>query len=221
MMKAKLTIAALAAAGILAAVLPAAACEFGFSYERIDAPLGTVGEIGVRVQKDHRNCTLGSMDDYWFDAEGIQILGESPWEEVGPDLYEKWFRVSLSQIGDGYLRISKDCTKEGYEEAVLPITVLEPDEAGVWHDAHDGTYPFQAPASGSVQSFAGDAVGDGSVLTVGSLVIDLAFAPAALIGELGWVRVFYLEPSEGDIRLLLVVSETGFLRFDHLLDDAT
>ncbi|GAH27161.1 unnamed protein product [marine sediment metagenome] len=63
--------------------------------------------------------------DYQFDWEGIQILGETDWEEIGPQLYEKWFQVSLSSIGEGFLKISKDCSKEGYEEAVLPITVTK------------------------------------------------------------------------------------------------
>ena len=31
----------------------AMACEFLFNYEEIAAPLSTVGEIGVRVQKTH------------------------------------------------------------------------------------------------------------------------------------------------------------------------
>jgi hypothetical protein len=108
--------------------LPALACEFTFNYDRIEAPIGTVGEIGVRVEKTHLRCTMDGSLDYQFDWEGIQILGETDWEEIGPQLYEKWFQVSLSSIGEGFLKISKDCSKEGYEEAVLPITVTKGDE---------------------------------------------------------------------------------------------
>ena len=105
----------------------ASACDFYFNYESISAPIGTVGDVGVRVQKTHAKCTLSSMDDYMIDGEGIQILGETAWEDLGGDLYEKWVQISLSEEGDGFLRISKTCTKEGYQEEVLPITSLAPD----------------------------------------------------------------------------------------------
>lgn len=114
--------------GMAIVSFPALACEFSFNYDRIEAPIGTVGEIGVRVEKTHRRCTMDDSLDYQFDWEGIQILGETDWEEIGPQLYEKWFQVSLSSIGEGFLKISKDCSKEGYEEAVLSITVTEGDE---------------------------------------------------------------------------------------------
>jgi hypothetical protein len=111
--------------GMTIVAFPALACEFSFNYDRIEAPIGTVGEIGVRVEKTHLRCTMDDSLDYQFDWEGIQILGETDWEEIGPQLYEKWFQVSLSSIGEGFLKISKDCSKEGYEEAVLPITVTK------------------------------------------------------------------------------------------------
>lgn len=114
--------------GMTIVSFPALACEFTFNYDRIEAPIGTVGEIGVRVEKTHPRCTMDDSLDYQFDWEGIQILGETDWEEIGPQLYEKWFQVSLSSIGEGFLKISKDCSKEGYEEAVLPITVTKGDE---------------------------------------------------------------------------------------------
>ena len=73
---------AFAALSLLALfTLSASACEFYFSYESISAPIGTVGEIGIRVQKTHAKCTLSSMDDYAIDGEGIQILGETAWED--------------------------------------------------------------------------------------------------------------------------------------------
>ncbi|GAH73085.1 unnamed protein product, partial [marine sediment metagenome] len=114
--------------GVAIASLPTLACEFTFNYDRIEAPIGTVGEIGVRVEKTHKRCPMDDPLGYRFDWEGIQILGETGWEKIGPELYEKWFQVSLSSIGEGFLRISKDCSKEGYEEAVLSITVTKGDE---------------------------------------------------------------------------------------------
>jgi len=109
----------------------ALACEFTFSYDYIEAPVGTVGEIGIRVEKTHKKCTLDDPLDYQFEWEGIEILGETDWEQIGPQLYEKWFKVSLSSVGERFLKISKDCSKEGYSEKVLPIKVTKADEDGV------------------------------------------------------------------------------------------
>jgi len=102
----------------------ARACEFCFSYEEIEAPLGTEGEIGVRVVKTHNRCTMESPLDYDFDGENITITGETEWEQVDTNVFEKWLLVSLSSPGDGFLRVSCTCSKEGYQEAVLPISVI-------------------------------------------------------------------------------------------------
>jgi len=219
-MKGRFAIPILAAMAALAVTLSTAACQFSFSFERIEAPLGTVGEIGVRVQKEHNNCTLPSMDDYQFDWGNIQILGETAWEEIGPSLYEKWFRVSLSQIGEGYLTISKDCTKEGYEEATLSVTVLEPMAEGAWREAYEGVYPFADPTAGVVESAIGEAVFVEGTLLIGQLAVELPYNPVGFDGGLGRVRVFYMGASEGTVIPLLMVSETFFLRFDHLTRDA-
>ena len=205
--------------GIFAATLSAVACEFSFSFNEITAPLGTSGEIGVRVHKDHNNCTLPSMDDYQFDWENIQLLGKTAWEEVGPNLYEKWFQVSLSQVGDGYLKISKDCTKEGYEEAILPITVLDPIEESIWHQAYEGTYPLEVPEIGTVESVIGESVVSEGILTVDELVIELPIVPAEFAGELGSIRLFFMKTPTEEVVPLLIASDRFFLRFDHLVDD--
>jgi len=51
--------------------LPALACEFTFSYDRIEAPIGTVGEIGVRIEETHKRCTMDGPLDYQFNWERI------------------------------------------------------------------------------------------------------------------------------------------------------
>lgn len=215
----KTAIALAATLGLLAMSTTAIACEFSFNYSEIAAPLSRVGEIGVRVQKDHKNCTLPSMDEYQFDWENIQILGETAWEEVDSGLYEKWFQVSLSQIGNGYLKISKDCTKEGYEEAILPISVLEPTEDGSWQQAYDGTYPFADPEAGAAESAVGDGAITEGTLTIAQLALELPDSVGDLKGDIGWARVFYTRTSNDEIVPLLVVTDGLFLRFEHLVGD--
>ena len=206
---------AFAALSLLALfAVSASACDFYFSYESISAPIGTVGEVGIQVQKTHAKCTLSSMDDYVIDGAGIQILGETAWQDLGGDLYEKWVQISLSEEGDGFLRISKTCTKEGYEEKVLPVTVLAQDESAVWTTAWDGEYPFEA--SSDVSSvLASAAVSDSSIEVDGLALMlpDGAVLPKDLPES---VRVFYAE-IEGRSVPLLLVGEGLFVRFDHLI----
>jgi len=211
------TLGVLAAAIAVAAVaVGASACEFFFSYTKVTAPVGTYGEIGVRVQKTHNNCTLSSMDDYRFAWENVQILGSTEWEEVGPDLYERWFQVSLSEVGEGYLMVSKDCTKEGYQEAVLPITVLDPDEGGIWERASGGAYPLDVASGGTIESVAGPAAYAAGTLSIGGVTVDL---PAEIPGDIAEVRLFFTTTGGGDVLPLLVVADGAFVRFDHLIGD--
>jgi len=206
--------ASMTAALLALFALSASACTFAFSYESISAPIGTVGDVGIRVQKTHARCTLSSMNDYLIDGEGIQILGETAWEDLGGDLYEKWVQISLSEEGEGALRISKTCTKEGYEEKVLPITSLAPDEGAAWATAWNGEYPFDAPAN--VENVLDTvAVSDGT-LAVGGLTFALSDG-IALPSELPeTVRIFYMNAASEPVALLLV-GEGLFVRFDHLV----
>lgn len=208
----------LVAAIVVAATVWASACGFLFSYAEVAAPLGVFGEIGVRVQKTHSNCTLPTMEDYQFAWDNVQVLGTTEWEEVGANLYEKWFRVSLSETGDGYLMISKDCTKEGYQEAVLLITVLDPDDGGVWQQANAGVYPFEVPPDGEVESIAGLGAYAEGILTVNEVAVELPETFIGLNGDLGEARLFFIKTTVGDTLPLLVVSEEYFVRFDHLIE---
>ena len=210
-----------AAVGIALAALPVAACEFFFSYDEVSAPLGTVGEIGVRVQKTHSRCTLPSNEEYRFDGENIQILGETAWEEVGRNLYEKWIRVSLSEIGGGFLRISKTCSKEGYEEAKLPVLVQEPAAGGEWHQAVEGDYPFDAEGLEPLRCLSGAVVIQGELLTVNDVQLRLPSLMTGLGDGLSLASLFYEATDGGEPRLLLIASEGWFLRFDHLAIDGT
>jgi len=201
----------LVAAGSTAAV----ACNFSFSYERIEAPLGAVGEIGIRVEKTHTRCVLSSMDLYEIVLEGGQIIGETEWVEVDPNVFEKWVEVSLSEQGEGRLVISKFCTKEGYEEGVLPITVTSPIGESPWEAAMRGDYPFEAPADFTVASVLGSPLRDGEELRVGDTAVLLPDGVGEADRLPAEVRLF-TAASGGDLFPLLLVGDGLFLRFDHL-----
>lgn len=195
--------------------LGASACDFYFSYDSISAPIGTVGDIGIQVHKTHAKCTLSSMDEYVIEGIGVQFLGETDWVDKGGGLYEKWIQVSLAEVGDGAVRISKTCTKEGYEEKVLPIAA-QPAEAAeaVWVQAWNGTYPFEV--SGDITSAVGAPVIEDRTLTVDGLTVTLAegiVLPESLPDS---VRLYALR-TDNAISALLLVGDGLLIRFDHLL----
>jgi hypothetical protein len=202
-------------AGVLAVLsLSLNACEFSFSFDSIAAPLGAVGEIGIRVQKTHPKCVLPSMDSYEISGRGIQILGETDWEEIDDGLFEKWLNISLSSLGSGDLKISKFCSKEGYEEGILPIMMLEPNEDGVWATARAGEYPFTTPVGTFVTSVVGPPKAGDGWIEVGEAHFEVPEAielPKSLPEE---VRLFYESSEESGV--LLLVGEGLFVRFDHL-----
>ena len=202
---------------LLLGSLVAVACDFAFNYDEITAPMGTVGEVGVRVQKTHNNCTMTDQFDYQFAWENLQILGETPWEEVGPQLYEKWFKISLSAAGEGFLKVSKTCSKEGYEEAVLPVTVMAGEEDGVWSDAVSGVYPFTDETGMTAEVTTGAIWLHDSVLNVADRSVVLPTVPEGLADYQGEAYV-YTAQTEGESVVLLLVSDEFFYRFDHLID---
>jgi len=193
--------------------LSALACEFTFNYDRIEAPIGTVGEIGVRVEKTHKKCTMDDPLDYQFDWERIQILGETDWEQIGPQLYEKWFQVSLGSVGEGFLKISKDCSKEGYDEAVLPIIVTKGEEDGVWQRALRGEYPYEFQSKIEVKKIFDKPFFKKDILKIGKIEIKLPFIPKELADYEGEVGLYYYI-SKGRAVPLLIVSNDFFFRFD-------
>lgn len=205
----------LALGSMVIAVLsfPALACEFTFSYDQIEAPVGSVGEIGVRVEKNHPRCTMDDALDYQFDWKRIQILGETDWEKIGPQLYEKWFQVSLSSIGEGFLKISKDCSKEGYEEALLPITVTKGGEDGVWLSALKGEYPYEFQSNIEVQKIFAKPPLEKDILKVGKIEVKLPFVPKELADYEDEVGIYY-HIFEGTALPLLIISDDFFYRFD-------
>jgi hypothetical protein len=191
------------------------ACTYTFSYDSVSAPIGTVGDIGIHVQKTHNNCTLSSMDEYAIEGQGIQILGETGWEYLGSNVYEKWVQVSLSEMGDGTLKISKTCTKEGYEEKLLPITSLPAEqEDGLWAAAWAGAYPFDAP--GDVASVLGAPVVQDGRLMVDGVAVTLP--PSVTVPEVlpATVRLF-TTVSSGETVAILLVGAGLFFRLDHVV----
>jgi len=190
------------------------ACDFVFNYEMIKAPLGTVGEIGVRIYRTHNNCTLKTMDEYYFTSDKIQILKETEWKEVEKNIYEKWLTVLLSEKGEGYLLIWKDCSKEGYDEKSLLI-VIEDDSEEV-KAALNSNYPYEY--DGNLSIISGQPELDEKRLKIKDITLNSTDEEIpekifkTLIDYEKPVIVYY--DSTNDNQLLLIAGEDIYYRFD-------
>jgi len=184
------------------------ACEFFFNYPEITGALGTTGAVAVRVLKDHQNCSMVGLD-YQLEGEKVQILEETEWKEVGNNLFEKRLLLVLSETGQGYLQISKDCTNEGYDEQRLPVTINAGEEA--WKTAFNYGYPYDVDFP--VESIRG---GSFSLTSEGILtdngLIGLPEIPEQLRGHNEPLVVYYTKTGDEN-RALLVVGQTVFYRF--------
>jgi len=164
------------------------------------------------VVKTHANCTLPNPYDYELSAQGVQVLSETAWTEVQPNVIEKWVLISLAEVGDGYLKVLRPARREG----VLPITVTAPAPDGVWAQAWNGTFPFTLPEGYAVASVAGTATVKDGVLNLDGRTFALPSVPPGIAGPTAAVRLFYTT-KDGKPFPLLLVGEGLFWRYDPLL----
>ena len=105
--------------------LMAFSCEFTFEVESQTVLIGSEFYVRVELHQTHRRCVLDSLEeDIHFEGEGLAILGKTAWTPLSSDVYEAWLKVIPTEAGDGWIKVWKDCSKNGYEEEVFPIQVV-------------------------------------------------------------------------------------------------
>ncbi len=204
------------------------ACEFYFNYEEIVAPLGVTGSIGIRVFKDHSNCSMPDMDGYDLQWKNIQVIEETGWEEVSTSLHEKWIRVVLSEIGQGYFMISKDCTTEGYDSKSIPITVTNGGD--LWNEVVSGQYPYETELSLKFINHFFEVDESATKIDRAAIIIenkaialpsedempDFTTVLESIYNYDDTISIYYSEIN-GVNRALLIAGKTFFYRLDHYL----
>jgi len=101
----------------------ALSCDFILEAESTQVSKGDEFYVRVTVIKDHNNCVLTSMDDYKFDADNLDLLGMTQWQEISRNTFQAWVKVQALDAGNGLLKIWKNCSKEGYGEEVLSFEI--------------------------------------------------------------------------------------------------
>jgi len=194
------------------------ACEFYFNYQEVKAPLGTVGTIAVRVLKEHNDCELKGMDEYMFEWGNVQILQQTDWEEINNNLYQKQFQIILSEKGTGYFLISKDCTREGYDEKRIPVTILKGGE--IWNTAYNEKFPYE-DIDISLKSTEGNftlkentlIINDHNYIINDNHNYQLSAVLDTLKEYPEKIKIYYIQ-IENENHVILITSETFFYRFD-------
>lgn len=99
-------------------------CNFTIEAESQTVAKGDEFYIRVTVVQDHgAKCVLPSEDEYQFDSENLELLGMTEWEEVARYTLQTWLKVQATDEGDGWVKIWKNCQKQGYEEKVINFNI--------------------------------------------------------------------------------------------------
>lgn len=101
----------------------ALSCDFKLEAEATQVNVGDEFYVRVTVIKNHTKCTLKSMEDYKFDADNLDLLGMTQWQEISGNTFQVWVKVQAMDAGEGFLKIWKNCSKEGYDEEVLSFEI--------------------------------------------------------------------------------------------------
>lgn len=109
---------------LLMTALIGMSCDF-----KIEAATQTINKgdefyIKITVFQDHTfKCVLPSEAEYKFNSENIKLLGMTEWEEISKNTLQTWLKVKALDYGDGWVKISKNCKKEGYEEKLINFEI--------------------------------------------------------------------------------------------------
>ncbi len=105
------------------------ACDFEFEVESTTVTQGSQFYIRVLLYQTHNRCTLPSFDDdIHFKAEGFELLAKTKWRLIDRYTYELWLQVRAEEVGEGWIKIYKTCSRNGYEEEIFPLIVIEDPE---------------------------------------------------------------------------------------------
>lgn len=109
---------------LLAITVVGLSCNFIIEAESQTVNSGDEFYIRVTVIQDHGSkCVLPSEDEYKFDAENIELLGMTAWEEVANSTLQSWVKVRAIDKETGWVKIYKTCQKQGYEEKVINFVI--------------------------------------------------------------------------------------------------
>ncbi len=115
---------AVVALGALAA--PVLACDISVEPSSVSGKVGDTLTFTVTVAETHRTCTVPIGDTQVY-LTNMELVSETPWQQVADGVNEKQVTVRLLQAGEGSIRVIRECAKGGGDVTVY--VTIEPSEA--------------------------------------------------------------------------------------------
>jgi NosR/NirI family nitrous oxide reductase transcriptional regulator len=145
---------------VLAAMaVPVLACDINIEPSSASGGVGDTLTFTVTVAETHRNCTV-PIGDTQIYLTNMELVSQSPWEQIADGVNEKQVTVRLLDAGEGSIEVVRECPKGGGDVIVYvaiepSVAVASPPASGKPDD--EGAVPV-APPGDEVGAPADDAV---------------------------------------------------------------
>jgi len=108
---------------ILAPFSVAFGCEVSIVPAKTEVSVNEVISVEILRTQTHKTCVL-PLDATKIEITGGEIVGDYPWIEGTPD--KKTIEVRFTELGDGVIKVTRDCPKGGLMVWTAAIKVVSP-----------------------------------------------------------------------------------------------
>jgi len=118
---------ALVLAAVSATALPVLACDTGIQASAVEGVVGDTVTFTITVEQTHRVCSV-PIEDTEIYLTGMELVSQSPWEEVASGANRKEVVVKLTTAGEGRLEVVRSCSKGG-GDCVATVTIAPSEDS--------------------------------------------------------------------------------------------
>ncbi len=97
---------------LLLTAQPVAACIISITPDSATGYVGDALTFTIDVQKTHRTCLI-PIDETEINLKGMELVSQTLWQQVSPDVHRKQITVRLTEVGEGLIQVSRECPKGG------------------------------------------------------------------------------------------------------------
>jgi len=210
----------LALAAVTAMAVPVLACDIGIQPSTATGAVGDTVTFTITVEQTHRVCSV-PIGDTQIYLSGMELVSQTPWEEVASGANQKEIVVKLTTAGEGRIEVVRSCSKGGDEcvatvtinpgeEAVAPASSA--DEAEALAPAGSEGQMVESPSSATEEQSGKDATPDQSPDASTPAAAAVAPLPSESVGFKDSLRDALREPYILVLIALLALGTVGVAR---------
>ncbi|MFC2056419.1 4Fe-4S binding protein [Chloroflexota bacterium] len=106
---------------LLLLATPAYACVITISPESATGFVDDILTFNISIQKTHRQC-ITPIEETVIQLKGVSLIEETPWHQVSSTVDEKQITVRLTEVGDGQIKVIRECSKGG-DTYITKVTI--------------------------------------------------------------------------------------------------